>query len=146
MDLFINKLRIKLSESTPDNELIERILPKEDKDWKYESKIFDEKGEVIEYAFLEDIVYFLCCKNIDAVKKVATDNNVSNKDLIKLTEITLDFTVWKNIPDCAFYIIDNFLLDEGRTTYGVLVYVRMPQTKIGGVSRIVAALMSSFPK
>jgi hypothetical protein len=124
MDLFINKLRIKLSESTPDNELIERILPKEDKDWKYESKIFDEKGEVREYAFLEDIVYFLCCKNIDAVKKVATDNNVSNKDLIKLTEITLDFTVWKNIPDCAFYIIDNFFLDENRTTYGVLLYVK----------------------
>ena len=124
MDLFINKLRIKLSESTPDNELIERILPKEDKDWKYESKIFDEKGEVREYAFLEDIVYFLCCKNIDAVKKVATDNNVSNKDLIKLTEITLDFAVWKNIPDCAFYIIDNFLLDENRTTYGVLLYVK----------------------
>ncbi len=124
MDLFINKLRIKLSESTPDNELIERILPKEDKDWKYESKIFDEKGEVREYAFLEDIIYFLCCKNIDAVKKVATDNNVSNKDLIKLTEITFDFTVWKNIPDCAFYIIDNFFLDENRTTYGVLLYVK----------------------
>lgn len=124
MDLFINKLRIKLSEATPDNELIERILPREDKDWKYESKIFDEKGDVREYAFLEDIVYFLCCKNIDSVKKVASDNNVSNKDLIRIAEITFDFAIWKNIPDCAFYIIDNYLLDESRTTYGVLLYVK----------------------
>ena len=30
--------------------------------------------------------------------------------------------------------------------YGVLVYVRMPQTRIGGVSTTVAARMTSLPK
>jgi len=124
MDIFINQLKIKLSEKTPDNELIERIMPSADRDWKYQPKVTDGKEQIIEFTYLEEIVHYLCCRNIDMVRKIAGAHDVSNKDLIRIAEITFDFVIWKNVPETAFFIVDYFLLDGKRTTYGVLFYVR----------------------
>jgi len=124
MDIFINQLKIKLSERTPDNELIERIMPSAEGDWKYQPKVNDEGEQIIEFTYLEEIVHYLCCGNIDMVRKIAGAHNISNKDLIRIAEITFDFVIWKNIPETAFFIVDYFLLDEKKTTHGVLCYVR----------------------
>jgi len=124
MDIFINQLKIKLSEKTPDNELIERIMPNAETDWKYQPKVTDEGEQIIEFTYLEEIVHYLCYRNIDMVRKIAGAHDVSNKDLIRIAEITFDFLIWKNVPESAFFIVDYFLLDGKRTTYGVLFYVR----------------------
>ena len=124
MDIFINQLKIKLCEKTPDNELIARIMPGAEVDWKYQPKVTDDKEQIIEFTYLEEIVHYLCYRNIDMVRKIARDYDVSNKDLIRIAEITLDFLIWKNVPEAAFFIVDNFFLDEKRTTNGVLYYVR----------------------
>ncbi|NVM03447.1 MAG: hypothetical protein HWN67_14045 [Candidatus Helarchaeota archaeon] len=124
MGLFINQLKIRLSEATPDNELIERILSGEERDWKYQLKLVDENEYPIEFAYLEEIVHYLCYRNIDMVRKIAKARMVSNKDLTRIAEITYDFAVWKNIPKTAFFIVDNFMLDEKKTTYGFLHYLR----------------------
>ncbi len=124
MDIFINQLKIKLSEKTPDNELIERIMPSAEGDFKYKPKVADEGEQIIEFTYLEEIVHYLCYRNIDMVRKIAGAHNVSNKDLIRIAEITFDFVIWKNVPETAFFIVDYFLLDGKRTTHGVLSYVK----------------------
>ncbi len=124
MEYFINQLKNRLSEANPDEDLVKRILPDEKDAGEFQSRVVDEDGEIVKYAFIEEIVYHLCNRDTEKAKEIAKANSVSHRDFIGVVEITFDFVSWKNIPEAAFSLIDNFSLDEKKTTYGVLLYVR----------------------
>ena len=101
MDIFINQLKIRLSESNPDKELIDRILPEEGKEKIFQPKIIDGNGNVSEYSYIEEIVYHLCFGNLNSIKKIAETHGISNKNITQIAEITFDFVSWKKIPEAS---------------------------------------------
>ncbi len=124
MDIFINQLKIRLSESNPDNELIERILPGEENGGKFNQKIIDDDGNVSEYSHIEEIVYHLCVGNYSQIKNITETHNISNRNLIEIVNIAFDFVTWKKMSEAAFFVVDHFLLDEKKTTNGVFYYAK----------------------